>query len=332
MNGIESDDLLDLINIGPIVIYTCKAVGNFAAIDITGNVKHQLGYEVDEFLGEPNFWASHLHPDDASRVFDGLGVLFEQDRHSHEYWFQHKDGSYRWMQDHLRLIRDDSGRPERILGFWVDNTEHKKVAASLEQSLIDIVGVLADTITQRDPYTAGHQERVARLAVAIAKQMGLPEAEVMAINMGSLVHDLGKIHIPSEILSRSGKLSDEEFNLIKTHPQAGYEILKNVNLPWPVAEMILNHHERLDGSGYPHGLKGDDISLAVRILSVSDVVEAMSSHRPFRASLGLEAAREEIKANSGRLYDSGVVDACLIAVQDMATLDELEQLKIGGPG
>jgi len=332
MNGIESDDLLDLINTGPMVVYSCEAANNFAAIDVTANIKSQLGYEVGEFLGEPNFWATHVHPDDASRVFDDFRVIFEQDHHTHEYWFRHKDGSYRWMQDHLRLIRDDTGRPERILGFWLDNTEHKKVAESLERSLINIVGVLADTITQRDPYTAGHQERVARLAAAIAKQMGLPEADVIAIDMGGLVHDLGKIHIPSEILSRSGKLSDEEFNLIKTHPQAGYEILKNVDLPWPVAEMILNHHERLDGSGYPHGLKGDDISLAVRILSVADVVEAMSSHRPFRAALGMNAAREEIKANRGILYDSDVVDACLIVLQDLDTFDELEQPKLGGPG
>jgi len=184
--------------------------------------------------------------------------------------------------------------------------------AQLKDSLEDTVRAMAGLVEMRDPYTAGHQARVADLAAAIAKQMGLPDEQVHGIHLAGTVHNLGKIKIPAEILSKPGRINDLEFGLIKIHPQAGYDILKCVNFPWPIAQMVLQHHERLDGSGYPQGLKGDAILLEARILAVADVVEAMSSHRPYRPGLGIEVALEEIAKNRGIFYDPPVVDACLM--------------------
>jgi PAS domain S-box-containing protein/putative nucleotidyltransferase with HDIG domain len=181
----------------------------------------------------------------------------------------------------------------------------------LERTLKGIVEALGAAIELRDPYTAGHQRRVAELAVAIAEEMGLPTEKVEATRYAALVHDIGKLAVPAEILAKPAALTDTEFALIKFHPQQAYDILKEIDFPWPLAEIVLQHHERLDGSGYPSGLKGDEILLEARIIAVADVVEAMSSHRPYRPARGIEAACDEIKAKRGRLYDPDVVDACV---------------------
>lgn len=166
-------------------------------------------------------------------------------------------------------------------------------------------------VEQRDPYTAGHQRRVANLAVAIAKDMGLSSEQIAGLRMACVVHDIGKIHIPAEILSKPDLLSDAEYEIIKTHPKAGWEVLKNIYFPWPVAEMVYQHHERLDGSGYPRGLKDNEIMLESRILMVADVMDAMSSHRPYRPALGILQALQEIMQHKGSLFDELVVDACV---------------------
>jgi PAS domain S-box-containing protein/putative nucleotidyltransferase with HDIG domain len=189
--------------------------------------------------------------------------------------------------------------------------EHEQDVMLLQQSLEQSIKTIAATVEARDPYTAGHQNRVSELAVAIGQEMNLSEKQIHGIRLAAIIHDLGKIHIPAEILSKPGKLSAIEFMLIKTHPQEGYNILKEVKFPWPIADIILQHHEKIDGSGYPQGLKGDEILLEAKIICVADVVEAMSSHRPYRASLGMEPSLEEIKRGRGSLYDPAVVDACL---------------------
>ena len=163
----------------------------------------------------------------------------------------------------------------------------------------------------KDPYTAGHQRWATRLACAIAKEMGLAEEQIEGIRMAGLIHDIGKINIPAEILSKPGHLSEIQYNMVKIHPQVGGDILREIKFPWPVAEIVLQHHERVDGSGYPQGLSGEEIILEARILAVADTVEAMSSHRSYRAAQGLERALEEISQNRGTLYDPEVVDACL---------------------
>lgn len=194
--------------------------------------------------------------------------------------------------------------------------EHDRVVAEqqgylqrIQDGLQDTVQAIAATVEMRDPYTAGHQRRVADLAAAIAGEMGLPHEQVYAIHLAGIVHDLGKIAIPAEILSKPARLSEIEYSLIKSHPQTGYEILKDIDFPWPVAQMVLQHHERIDGSGYPQGLQGDAILLEARILAVADVIEAMASHRPYRAGLGLDAALQEIHDHSGTRYDAKVAAA-----------------------
>jgi HD-GYP domain-containing protein (c-di-GMP phosphodiesterase class II) len=189
--------------------------------------------------------------------------------------------------------------------------KNQEQVVQLKDSLEDTVRAIAAIVEMRDPYTSGHQVRVADLASSIAKQMGLPEEQIHAIHLAGMVHDVGKIRIPAEILSKPRRITDIEFSLIKVHPQAGYEILKDIAFPWPIAQMVLQHHERLDGSGYPQGLKAEAILLGARILSVADVVEAMSSHRPYRPGLGIEVALAEITKLRGTQYDPKVVDACL---------------------
>ncbi|TAK29843.1 MAG: PAS domain S-box protein [Chloroflexota bacterium] len=179
----------------------------------------------------------------------------------------------------------------------------------LQQTLEDSVRTMARMVEMRDPYTAGHQERVAVLAYAIAKEMGLPDEQIRVIRLAAAVHDLGKVSVPSEILSKPGRLDETEFGLVKNHPTAGREILETIRFPWPIATIVLQHHERMNGSGYPTGLNGKDILLGARILAVADVVDAMSSHRPYRPALGIDAALKEVTRNKGVLYDVDVVDA-----------------------
>jgi putative two-component system response regulator len=194
--------------------------------------------------------------------------------------------------------------------------EARRNLDKLRNAMEGIVQAISTTVEMRDPYTAGHQQRVADLACAIAEAMALPDDEIYGLRMASVIHDLGKIMIPSEILSKPGQLNPLEYELIKNHVQAGYDILKSIEFPWPLADIILQHHERMDGSGYPNGLKGDEIMLAARILSVSDVFETIASHRPYRPSLGLPFALNELRENRGKLYDNQVVDVCLSLVED----------------
>lgn len=190
-------------------------------------------------------------------------------------------------------------------------SELQKTLQKLRKSTKGIIQAMSSTVETRDPYTAGHQQRTANFAKSIAKEMGLSHERVEGIMMAGLIHDLGKIAVPSEILTKPGKLTDIEFSLIKVHPQTGYDILKEIDFPWPIARIIIQHHERINGSGYPHGLSGDDLLLESKIMAVSDVVEAMASHRPYRAALGLEIALDEILKNKGALYDPSVVDSCV---------------------
>ena len=216
-------------------------------------------------------------------------------------------------------VRDDSGEIVGVVEVSSDITERKRAEAALRDSLTELqkslrgtVSTISKIVETRDPYTAGHQTRVAKLARSIAEKMGLSEDHVELIYVAALVHDIGKISVPQEILSKpNGKLTELEWNIIRTHPEVGCEILENVDFPWPVTDVVMQHHERLDGSGYPMGLGADDIMLEARILSVADVVEAMSSHRPYRPKLGVEKAIEEIEENKGKLYDTETVNVCV---------------------
>ena len=206
------------------------------------------------------------------------------------------------------LIEKERALTDEVKRGLEEKAEHLQ---DMRDSLVESVTALAETVELRDPYTAGHQKRVSDLAVEIAREMGFSEEEVDGVRLAGVVHDIGKIRVPVEILSKPGKLDDVEMSLIRLHPEAGYQILKNIHFPWPIARMVQQHHERLDGSGYPLGLKDGQILPSACIIAVADVIDAMSLHRPYRSALGIDKAIEEIKLGRGKHYDAAVVDACL---------------------
>jgi PAS domain S-box-containing protein len=241
----------------------------------------------------------------------------QDDRWTGEIGFIRKDGTEGICETTVIPLRDEGDNIIAMFGVCRDITERKRSEEQLQHSydklretLIATVNILASTIEMRDPYTAGHQRRVTTLACAIAEEMGLSDDQFDGLRMAGLIHDLGKINVPAEILSKPGHINDIELSIIRYHPQICHDILKTIELPWPVAKIVLQHHERINGSGYPQGLKGDEIMLEARILAVADVVEAMASHRPYRPALGIKLALEEITKNKGTLYDPAVVDAC----------------------
>jgi putative nucleotidyltransferase with HDIG domain len=189
--------------------------------------------------------------------------------------------------------------------------EISKTVEKLKRGIDDTIRAMAMIVEERDPYTAGHQEKVANLSVAIAQDLNLSEEQINGIRMAGMIHDIGKMKIPAEILSKPTKLSHIELELIKTHADVGYRILETITFPYPVAKIAYQHHERINGSGYPQGLKGDEILIEARILAVADVVEAMASHRPYRPGLGIDAALGEIEKNRGVLYENTIADTCL---------------------
>ena len=211
--------------------------------------------------------------------------------------------SYRGAPASLVILRDVSERRRT-------EEELNRTLDRLRKAMGATIQAMSLTIETRDPYTAGHQKRVSDLARAIATEMSLTPEEIDAIRMAAAIHDLGTISIPAEILSKPGRISEFEYRLIQNHPQIGYEILRTIEFPWPIAEIVLEHHERINGSGYPAGLKGETIHPIARILAVADVVEAMVSHRPYRSALTLGEAIHEITRNRGILYDPDAVDAC----------------------
>jgi len=229
-----------------------------------------------------------------------------------------QDGSQVDVSVSTALLRDAGGEVVGRLGIHLDITERKRAeekllasAHMLRKTLFSTIDVICKIVEARDPYTSGHEERVGALAMAIARDMGLPEDSVEGVRVAAAIHDIGKLQVPIEILSRPGKLGDAEFAIIKTHPQVGYDILSGFEFPWPIANIARQHHERMDGSGYPNALRGEDILLEARVLTVADVVESMSSHRPYRPAHTLEEALGEIEQHRGTKYDPRVVDACL---------------------
>jgi PAS domain S-box-containing protein/putative nucleotidyltransferase with HDIG domain len=269
----------------------------------------------EEFINVP---VSGLYHDPNRReMFNGkmLRAGFVRDE---EILLKRKDDTPFWGSVTAVAVKDEAGKVKYYDGVIEDISARKRLQEerlkSLQkmQSLLEgIIHTMSVMVETRDQYTAGHQRRVAILAREIARQMNLPEDQIKAIYMAALIHDIGKISIPAEILSKPTRLNEVEYSIIKTHPQVGYDILKGIEFPWPVADLVLKHHERMDGSGYPRGLSGAEIPMEVRILSVADVVEAMASHRPYRAALGTGKALEEITQNKGIRYDPEVVKVCL---------------------
>jgi len=272
-----------------------------------------LGYKPGELPMRKETWAGLMHPEDQKIIVPKVEKHVKNaESYEVEFRLKTKDGDWKWISGRGKSYSiDKKGISHRAIGVHVDITERKQSEERLKKTMGTTIQTMSKIIEVKDPYTAGHQQRVSQLTTAIAKELNLPPDKIEGIKITSLLHDIGKISVPTEILSKTTTLSDIEFSLIKEHSQAGHDILKAIDFSYPVANIVLQHHERLNGSGYPQGLKGDEILLEARILGVADVVEAMSSHRPYRPSLGIDAALEEISKNKGILYDPEVVDACL---------------------
>lgn len=236
---------------------------------------------------------------------------------------RHADGRIVPYRIQATVLRDPAGGDLQVLGVGIDIARQLRDERRLAKTFDGLGTVLEQTVTamgtvieKRDPYTAGHQARVAALAVRVAQKIGLDAAQANGLRLASLCHDVGKVSVPADILNKPGMLSAIEFDFVRTHARAGHDILTQIDFPWPIADIVLQHHERLDGSGYPQGLRGDQILLEARILAVCDIVDAMTSDRPYRTARGIDAARDELRRGRGELYDPAVVDACLIVIAE----------------
>jgi len=285
-------------------------------LDINSSFSELFGYKLKEIKGK-DINSGIIHPPDKIEEVKRLTKKSIKGYINYETIRKKKDGTLFPTSISASSVLI-SGQIKGKIILYQDITQRKQAEQQVKQGYEKLqrtmeatIYTISKIIETRDPYTAGHQNTVSQLAVAIAQEMKLPEDKIEGIRIAALVHDIGKINIPAEILSNPSKLNEMEFSLIKNHPKVGYDILRKIDFPWPVARIVLQHHERLDGSGYPQGLKVEKILLEAKIMGVADVVEAMSSHRPYRPSLGIDKALEEISKNKGILYDLEVVNACL---------------------
>lgn len=308
----ESRELLSMLELVPSGVIVHDVDGKILYVNQETMAMH--GYSHDEFMALDLSRISS--PESKEMITERMRETIDHGEASFEVKDIKKDGGIIFL---LVKVKQIAWKGKNVfLSTQTDITERKeneeqlqKTLESLRKAVNTTVQVMVSAIEARDPYTAGHQIRSANLAHAIATEMGLSKEKIDGISMAGSIHDIGKLSIPSEILTKPTKLTNLEFSMIKEHSEKGFEMLKNVESPWPLAQIIYQHHERMDGSGYPRQLKGEDIIIEARILAVANVVEAMASHRPYRASLGIDAALAEIEKNKGILYDSKAADACL---------------------
>jgi len=266
------------------------------------------GMSIEEVVGKPYWQIFPMMDGPMASCMKALGKAAAEEKKEEEE-IQLESGEI--YLSHSYAVRSKDGTYLYSIHFLENITERKQAAERLRQSLEGTIQAIASAVEARDPYTAGHQHRVADLATVIAQEMGLEKGQIEGIHMGATIHDIGKIQLPAEMLSKPSKLTNIEYSLIRSHPQVGCDILKSIEFPWPVADIAYQHHERVNGSGYPQGLKGEEICLEARIVAVADVVEAMASHRPYRPGLGIAKALAEIKCGRGSSYDAEAADACL---------------------
>jgi PAS domain S-box-containing protein/putative nucleotidyltransferase with HDIG domain len=317
--------LANLMDHLPGMAFRCGNDRNRTMEYVSAGCQQLIGYTCDELTGDrATAYNEVIHPDDRDRVWNTIQSLISLGHTYHiTYRLRTKDGTEKYVSEQGNGIPPTDGTITYLEGFISDMSDQylaesrvRDSFAKLRRALGGIIKVMASTIEYRDPCTSGHQQRVSDLARRIAQEMDLPVDQVDGLRMAGAIHDIGKVAVPAEILSKPSELGPIEMLLVKTHAQTGFEIIREIEFPWPIARMVLEHHERMDGSGYPSGLKGDEILLESRILAVADVVEAMCSHRPYRPTLGFEAAMDEIRANRGILYDAAVVDACIRLFQE----------------
>ncbi len=314
----EREKIKEYLDIAGVMIIVTDADGKVSLINKKGC--EILEYPQKEIIGKN--WFCNFIP---ARIKDKTKILFEKVISGEEKYPKHyenpvltKNGNEKIISWNNKVLKDKEGKIVATLSSGEDITDRKKAEDDLKisykrlkKTLDNSINTLASIVELRDPYTSGHQKRVALLAIAISEELGLGRDKIEAMGTAALIHDIGKINVSASVLARPGKISKIEFDMIKTHSQVGYDIIKRIEFPWPLADIILQHHERIDGSGYPKGLKGKDIKFEAKILAVADVVEAMFSHRPYRPALGIDKALKEVKQGKGKLYDPEVVDACV---------------------
>ena len=313
-----------VIENSPVIIFTWKAEEGWPVEYVSENVS-VLGYSPQEMTAPGWLYSSIVHPDDLPRIEGETRRHIEDRKTSFEYEYRIilKNGEIKWVMEKNTPEFDSKGRIIHFTGVIIDDTRRINTQVELEKSHENLkelfkqtIEALAETVVTRDPYTASHQKRVALLSVAIGRKLGLDEDRCEGLYLAAVVHDIGKISIPAEILSKPSKLSDIEMKLIRVHPEKGYDILKGVKAPWPLAEIVYQHHERIDGSGYPRGLRADEILMEARIIAVADIVEACASHRPYRPALGMDEALRIVTEARGVTLDADVVDACIALFKD----------------
>ncbi len=307
------------------VIWTVNVENPNCLTYITPSITRLLGYSVEE--AKTRTMAEVFTPHSYEVTMTALSRALEKARGTPEELSRprtleleliHKNGSIVPVELSCSFISSPERRPVEILVIARDISERKRAEEEhrfsterLVRAMEDMIQAMARIVEMRDPFTAGHQRRVAKLACEIAREIGMPKDRIGGLRLASLIHDIGKVRVPAEILTLPDELSEAEFSILKTHPIIGYEITKNIDLPWPIAQTIYQHHERMNGAGYPSGIRGEHIILEARVLAVADVVEAISSHRPYRPALGIDKALAEVAEGKEQLFDPNVVDACI---------------------
>jgi PAS domain S-box-containing protein len=296
----------------PICIYSIEL---FEILDANDAAVRQYGYPKDELIGTDV--RRLLHPEDIRRFERAQCRVLEGPQRGPVWRHRTKAGRDILVSVATHIIEFGGQKAQMV--FAHDVTEHRtttlrarQAERKLRTALSQTIKVLLSASGQRDAYTAEHQSRVGDIAVAVAKEMHLPSDLIEGLHFGAMVHDIGKLGVPAELLSLPRKLKPEEFALVKMHPQIGYDIVKELDHPWPIGKVVLQHHERLDGSGYPNRLRGEEICVEARVLAVADAIEAMASHRPYRAGIGVERALDQVRSDRGTKYDTDVVAACMI--------------------
>lgn len=307
------------------VIWTVSVDSPERLTYITPSVSRLLGYSVEEAMSRE--MEEVLTPDSFQDVMETFVEELAAENIENgnmtrsrmlELKMNHKDGFIIPVEVKFTFMLGYDGNPVEILALARDISERKRAEEEAKRGTVKLIEAMEDTmqamamiVEMRDPYTASHQRRVTQLACAIAKELGFPEDQITGLRLAGLIHDIGTVRVPAEILAKTSGLSEAELSLVKMHPLLGYELLKTLKTSWPIAQIVYQHHERMDGSGYPSGVSGEDIIPEARVLAVADVVEAMASNRPYRPAYGLDKALDEISQNRGILYDPQVVDACL---------------------
>lgn len=322
---LTDDPLLELVSeMSGIAVweynFAVNAMLRTAGHDALYGLDWQVHWNLDTFL-------SATHPDDREAISETIAQSVAPegpDAYEGDFRVVRPDGSIRWLWVRGQVVvRDEAGRGQIVRGVIADITGRKEIEEQLRNTTDlyreSLMATISSTMTLgnlRDPYTAGHERRVGEFAYATGEQLGLNPDALEGLRLAGYMHDVGKFAVPSEILARPSRLSAAERILVETHPRAGYEVLSEIPFPWPIALVALQHHERLDGTGYPEGLSGDEIIPEARILAVADVFEAMSSHRPYRPALGSEAAIAELESGAGTRYDPRVVTAFLTQMRE----------------